>query len=93
MEFQNVLKYVPMIRRCQLITKLDVHLLHRVFLVITFAAITVGRSASLVPNYSRGKASALRIIELNKLKSKIDPGDPSGITLVRMNHGFYHSYC
>ena len=55
----------------------------RVFNVITFAAMTVGRSASMVPNYSKGKESAKRILELNKRESKIDPDDPSGITLVR----------
>jgi hypothetical protein len=43
---------------------------------------SVGRSASMVPNYSKGKASAKRILELNKRISKIDPEDPSGIRLV-----------
>ncbi|UJR08519.1 hypothetical protein I4U23_012782 [Adineta vaga] len=53
----------------------------RVFSVVTFAAMSVGRSASLVPNYSRGKASSIRIFELQKRESKIDPDDPSGIKL------------
>jgi hypothetical protein len=57
--------------------------LNRVFNVITFAAMSVGRSASMAPNYSKGKASAKRILELNARQSKIDPDDPSGIKLVR----------
>ena len=57
----------------------------RVFSVITFAAMTVGRSASMVPNYSKGKESAKRILDLNQRESKIDPDDPSGITLSSVN--------
>lgn len=57
----------------------------RVFSVITFAAMTVGRSASMVPNYSKGKESAKRILELNQRESKIDPEDSSGITLSKIN--------
>ncbi len=57
----------------------------RVFSVITFAALTVGRSASMAPNYSKGKESARRIFELNKRQSRIDPDDPSGITLVNIS--------
>ncbi|CAF0902236.1 unnamed protein product [Adineta steineri] len=53
----------------------------RVFTVVTFAAMSIGRSASMVPNYSKGKASASRIFDLNKRQSKIDPDDPSGIKL------------
>ncbi|CAF4415630.1 unnamed protein product, partial [Adineta steineri] len=45
----------------------------RVFTVVTFAAMSIGRSASMVPNYSKGKASASRIFDLNKRQSKIDP--------------------
>lgn len=44
---------------------------------------SVGRSASMAPNYSKGKVSAKRILELNARESKIDPEDPSGIRLVR----------
>ena len=61
----------------------------RVFAVITFAALTVGRSASMVPNYSNGKESAKRIFELNQRESKIDPDDPSGITLVKLSLVFF----
>jgi ATP-binding cassette subfamily B (MDR/TAP) protein 1 len=56
----------------------------RVFSVVTFAAMSIGRSASVVPNYSKGKESAKRILDLNKRQSKIDPDDPSGITLVNL---------
>jgi hypothetical protein len=56
----------------------------RVFSVITFAALTIGRTASIVPNYSKGKESAKRIFELNKRQSKIDPEDSSGIKLVNI---------
>jgi hypothetical protein len=49
---------------------------------------SIGRSAAMVPNYSKGKASAKRIIELSKKQSKIDPDDPSGIKLVKL-YKFY----
>jgi hypothetical protein len=54
----------------------------RIFAVITFASTTLGRSASMVPNYSKGKQSAKRIFQLNSRQSKIDPHNPSGIKLV-----------
>jgi hypothetical protein len=56
----------------------------KVFSVITFASMSIGRSASMVPNYSKGKASSVRILELSKRQSKIDAEDPTGITLVRI---------
>ena len=43
---------------------------------------TVGRSMALIPDYSKGKAAALRIIQLNKRQSQINPNDESGIILV-----------
>jgi hypothetical protein len=55
----------------------------RIFAVITFASMSIGRSASMVPNYSKGKASAKRIFELNQRQSKIDPENSSGIKLVK----------
>ncbi len=58
------------------------------FAVVTFASMSIGRSAAMVPNYSKGKASAKRIIELSKKQSKIDPDDPSGIKLVKL-YKFY----
>ena len=56
----------------------------RVFSVVTFASMSIGRSASMVPNYSKGKASAKRIFDLNNRLSKIDPDNPSGIKLVKI---------
>ena len=56
----------------------------RVFGVITFAMITVGRSMAMIPDYSKGKMAALRIIRLHKRQSQINPQDDSGIVLVRI---------
>ncbi|CAF0788245.1 unnamed protein product [Adineta ricciae] len=53
----------------------------RVFGVITFAMITVGRSMAMIPDYSKGKMAALRIIRLHKRQSQINPQDDSGIVL------------
>lgn len=44
---------------------------------------SVGRSASMAPNYSKGQESAKRILDLNQRISQIDPEDQSGIKLVR----------
>jgi len=54
----------------------------RVFAVITFAMMTVGRSMGMIPDYSKGKNAALRIMKLNKRQSQINPHDESGIILV-----------
>jgi len=64
---------------------------YRVFVVITFAMISVGRSMAMIPDYSKGKQAALRIIRLNKRQSQINPHDESGIILVciQMNHVFF----
>ena len=56
----------------------------RVFSAITFGAVAIGRSAAMAPNYSKGKASVKRILELNERSSKIDPDDKSGIILVKI---------
>lgn len=58
-------------------------LLNRVFAVITFAMLAVGRSMALIPDYSKAQKAALRIIKLNKRESEIDPHDETGIVLVR----------
>ncbi len=55
---------------------------YRVFVVITFAMISVGRSMAMIPDYSKAKQAALRIMQLNKRQSQIDPHDESGIILV-----------
>lgn len=43
---------------------------------------SVGRSMAMVPDYSKGKQAALRIIRLNKRQSQINPHNESGIILV-----------
>ncbi|CAF4289372.1 unnamed protein product, partial [Rotaria sordida] len=47
----------------------------------TYAMTTVGRSMSLIPDYSKAKKAALRIIRINERKSQINPHDESGIIL------------
>ena len=54
----------------------------RVFVVITFAMMSVGRTMSMMSDYSKAKAAALRIIRLDKRVSEINPHDDSGIILV-----------
>jgi hypothetical protein len=44
--------------------------------------IAVGRSMAMVPDYSKAKIAALRIMKLHKRESKINPNDESGIILV-----------
>lgn len=56
--------------------------LDRVFAVITFAMMAVGRSMAMIPDYSKGKMAALRIMRLHKRRSEINPNDDSGIILV-----------
>ncbi|UJR37711.1 hypothetical protein I4U23_030406 [Adineta vaga] len=53
----------------------------RVFAVITFAMITIGRSMAMIPDYAKGKKAALRILRLDKRQSQINPHDESGIIL------------
>ncbi len=55
---------------------------YRVFAVITFAMMSVGRSMAMIPDYSKAKRAALRIMRLNKRQSQINPHDESGIILV-----------
>ncbi len=45
----------------------------------------VGRSLAMIPDYSKAKQAALRIMRLNKRQSPIDPHDESGIILVCLN--------
>jgi hypothetical protein len=46
------------------------------------AIFSVGRSIAMIPDYSKAKAAALRIMKLHKMESEIDPNDESGIILV-----------
>ncbi len=49
----------------------------------------------MIPNYAKGKESAIRILKLNNRQSKINPEDTNGIVLVsssksrnRLRHRF-----
>ncbi len=55
---------------------------------------SVGRSMAMIPDYSKAKRAALRIIRLNKRQSKINPHDESGIILVciDLNHFYFDEY-
>ncbi|CAF1346217.1 unnamed protein product [Didymodactylos carnosus] len=65
---------------------MEFYSVYRIFLVVFYAALSVGRSTGMIPDYSRGKAAALRIMELNKRESAIDPNDDDGVTLAKV-HG------
>jgi hypothetical protein len=57
-----------------------------VFAVITTCMLAVGRSMAMIPDYSKAKIAALRIMELSKRQSQIDPNDESGLILVSLFH-------
>lgn len=42
----------------------------------------VARCVAIIPDYSKAKAAAIRIMKLNRRESLIDPTDESGITPV-----------
>jgi len=42
----------------------------------------------MIPDYAKGKESAMRILNLNKRQSKINPEDNTGTVLVSIYH--YH---
>ena len=56
---------------------------YRVFIVINFASMSIGRSTSSLTDYNAAKAAALRILALRDQKSTIDPYDETGLKLVR----------
>ncbi|CAF1327417.1 unnamed protein product [Adineta steineri] len=43
--------------------------------------VAIGRSVALLPDYSKARQSALRILKLHKQQSKINPQDESGVIL------------
>lgn len=53
--------------------------------------VAVGQSLGMVPDFSKAKNAAIRIMRLNKRQSKINPYDESGIILVGIHFmtGFY----
>ncbi|CAF4231178.1 unnamed protein product [Rotaria sp. Silwood2] len=58
----------------------------QVFAVITYATVAFGRSASMVPNYSRAKEAAINIMNLNARRSRIDPdNEHEGLTVKNVN--------
>ena len=56
----------------------------RIFIVITFAATTVGQSTAMMPQYSKAKTAAIHIFGLMKRRSAIDPTNDinEGVILV-----------
>ncbi len=44
--------------------------------------ISIGRALAMIPDYSKAKRAAIRILQLLERKSQIDPHDESGIILV-----------
>jgi hypothetical protein len=44
--------------------------------------LSVGQTMAMIPEYTKAKTAALRIMRLNKRQSQIDPFDNSGIILV-----------
>ncbi|CAF3737713.1 unnamed protein product [Adineta steineri] len=54
---------------------------YRVYAVIALSIFTISRSLNSVPDYSKAKRAALRIIKLHNRQSQIDPNKESGIIL------------
>ncbi|UJR37712.1 hypothetical protein I4U23_030407 [Adineta vaga] len=64
--------------------EMEVIYVFRVFSVITFGAMSVGRSTAMIPDYAKGKESAIRILKLNNRQSQINPQKTDGIVLNNM---------
>jgi len=43
------------------------------------------RSTAMIPDYAKGKESAIRILRLNQRQSKIDPQNSKGTVLVTIS--------
>ncbi|CAF0803457.1 unnamed protein product [Adineta steineri] len=54
---------------------------YRVYAVMILSMFTVSRSVNMIPDYSKAKQAALRIIKLHNRQSQIDPNNKSGIIL------------
>lgn len=61
----------------------------RVFASVIFAAMNVGQSNSLAPDFGKSKVSAQRIFQLLDRKSLIDSYSKEGETLVRLSLSCY----
>lgn len=59
-------------------------LLFRVFSSVMFAAMNVGQSASMAPDYGKARTSAQRIFQLLDRKPLIDSYSEQGEKLVRV---------
>lgn len=52
------------------------------FDIIFLSFFAIIRSTAMIPDYKKGKESAIRILNLNNRQSKIDPKSKDGIVLV-----------
>ena len=50
--------------------------------MVSLTISSVARCVTIIPDYSKAKAAAIRIMKLNKRESLIDPTDETGIVLV-----------
>lgn len=64
--------------------ELDFAQVFRVFIVINFASMSIGRSTSSMPDYSAAKAAARRILTFRNQISTIDPCSEQGAKLVNV---------
>ncbi|CAF3665821.1 unnamed protein product, partial [Rotaria sp. Silwood1] len=53
----------------------------KVFSVLSLSMFAVGRSIAMIPDYSKAKKAALRIMKLHNRQSQINPNNESGIIL------------
>jgi hypothetical protein len=70
--------------------EMDFSQVFRVFIIINFASMSIGRSTSAMPDYTIAKAAAQRIMTLCKQKSNIDPYDEEGLKPVCI--GIVHKF-
>ncbi|CAF3805471.1 unnamed protein product [Adineta steineri] len=61
--------------------ELEFDRVYRVYAVMSLSIFTISRSLNTVPDYSKAKLAALRIIKLHNRQSQIDPNKESGIIL------------
>ncbi|CAF3832749.1 unnamed protein product [Rotaria magnacalcarata] len=61
--------------------EMDFSQVFRVYIVINFASMSIGRSTSAMPDYSIAKTAAERILALHNRQSAIDPYNEDGIKL------------
>lgn len=65
----------------------------RIYCVMVFTVFAIGRSLATLPDYGRARRAGMKILQLDKRKSEIDPNDQDGIILVnsscslKIHHG------